>query len=171
MKERILYIPSQLIDPFFFPDSKVRVDASHIRPDDPFFAYEILYFNEVATGSFPWIDHELYVGTILKSWGEEEEYLKTLYKKRSKNTLHAMKKSISQFYMLLFWSNSLPVRLNHEDSHIDQLSIKPANAVERIEFIRNNPTLFHSFIQLSQLFEEQHKQYAKSLALKRSKEK
>ena len=45
MKELTLSIPLQLNDPFFFPESKVSVDDSHIIPDDPFFAYEILYYN------------------------------------------------------------------------------------------------------------------------------
>ncbi|MFC7783580.1 MULTISPECIES: YpoC family protein [unclassified Rossellomorea] len=171
MKETILNIPSQLIDPFFFPDSEVRVDASHIIPDEPFFAYEILYFNEKALSILPWVDRELFISIILKSWGEGQKCLKTLFKERSKNTLHPMKKSISQFYMLLYWSNSLPVQLNSDISPINKLSIKPVNVVERMTFIRNNPNLFHSFIQLSQLFEEQHKQFAKSLALKRAREK
>ncbi|MGM0854415.1 MAG: YpoC family protein [Bacillota bacterium] len=170
MKELTLSIPIQLYDPFFFFESKVRVDASHIIPDEPFFAYEILYFNEEAPGSLPWEDHELFIGIILKSWREGEECLKTLFKKRSKDTLPLMKKSIAQAYMLLYWSNSMPVILNSDITPIDNLSIKPANAGERMSFIRSNPTLFHSFIQLSQLFEEQHKQYAKSLALKRDRE-
>ncbi|MGD6847520.1 YpoC family protein [Rossellomorea aquimaris] len=169
MKELTLSIPLQLNDPFFFPESKVSVDDSHIIPDDPFFAYEILYYNDEVAGSLPWEDHEFFIGFILNSWREGEECLKTLFKKRSKDTLPLMKKSIAQVYMLLFWSNSMPVILN-SDNTIDNLSIKPVNAAERMSFIRNNPTLFHSFIQLSQLFEEQHKQYAKSLALKRAGE-
>jgi hypothetical protein len=170
MNEMTLSIPFQLIDPFFFPESKVRIDASHIIPYEPFFSYEVLYFNEEAPGSLPWEDHELFIGIILKSWREGEECLKTLFKKRSKDTLPLMKKSIAQVYMFLFWSNSMPVILNSDIAPIENLSIKPVNAGERMSFIRNNPTLFHSFIQLSQLFEEQHKQYAKSLVLKRAGE-
>lgn len=170
MKDLTLSIPLQLNDPFFFPESKVRVDDSRIIPDDPFFAYEILYYNEKATGSLPWEDHELFIGIILNSWREGEECLKTLFTKRSKDTLPLMKKSIAQVYMFLYWSNSMPVLLNSDNAQIDSLSIKPVNVGERMSFIRNNPTLFHSFIQLSQLFEEQHKQFAKSLALKRARE-
>lgn len=171
MKEMTLSIPLQLKDPFFFPDLKVRVDDSHIIPYEPFFAYEILYFNEESPDSLPWVDHEYFISILLKSWREGEECLKTLFKKRSKDTLPLMKKSIAQVYMLLYWSNSMPVILNSDITTIDSLSIKPFNAGERMSFIRNNPTLFHAFVQLSQLFEEQHKQYAKSLALRRSKEK
>ncbi|RBP02243.1 YpoC family protein [Rossellomorea aquimaris] len=170
MKEMTLSIPLQLKDPFFFPDLKVRVDTSHIIPYEPFFAYEILYFNEESPGSLPWVDHEYFINNILKSWREGEECLKTLFNKRSKDTLPLMKKSIAQAYMLLYWSNSMPVILNSDITPIDSLSIKPVNAGERMSFIRINPTLFHSFVQLSQLFVEQHKQYAKSLALKRARE-
>ncbi|MGM0839831.1 MAG: YpoC family protein [Bacillota bacterium] len=169
MKEMTLSVPLQLKDPFFFPDLKVRVDTSHIILYEPFFAYEILYFNEESLGALPWVDDEYFIGIILKSWREGEECLKTLFKKRSKDTLPLMKKSIAQVYMLLYWSNSMPVILNSDITHIDSLSIKPVNAGERMLFIRNNPTLFHSFVQLSQLFEEQYKQYAKSLAIKRAR--
>jgi hypothetical protein len=44
MSGSILNIPSELRDPFFFPDEKVRIDGSQIVPCDPFFAFEILFY-------------------------------------------------------------------------------------------------------------------------------
>ncbi|MCA1063148.1 hypothetical protein QTG56_14090 [Rossellomorea sp. AcN35-11] len=166
-----LPIPPQLKDSFFFPENAVKVDPSHLNAHAPFFNYELIYYNKKTVHTIPWKEPESFIEDILVRWGKEKELLASLFKERSMDTLDAMKRSIALFYMLLYWSNSQPVNLNQEDSRLDDLSIKPVNVIERMMFIRDNPTLFHAYIQLSQLFEEQHKQYAKALALEKTKRK
>ncbi len=171
MNESILTIPLELSDPFFFPMSDVMVDQSRFVSDEPIFAYELLYYNKCCPEVLPWMEHESFIRGLLKSWGEKEENLKNLFKSRTKDTLQIMKKAIAQFFMFMYWSNGQPVRLEGWESHIAHLSIKPVNVVERLIFIRMNATQYHSYIQLSQLFEEQHKHYAKYLALNLGRKK
>ncbi|CAN7348884.1 YpoC family protein [Rossellomorea sp. LjRoot5] len=166
MSGSVFNIPIKLRDPFFYSDDRVKIDESHMEPCEPFFAYEILYYNGRGADSLPWLVQGAWMKDILMEWKKEEDYLKGLFKSRSKGIVEWMRKSICRFYVLLYWSNKHPVNLNHWQSSIDHFSLKPVNVIERLTFIRNNPALYHSFIQLSQLFEEQHKQYAKYQALK-----
>ncbi|MCR8846906.1 hypothetical protein NQ095_00695 [Rossellomorea sp. SC111] len=170
MSGTFLNVPKQLRDPFFFSEDRVEVD-SHIDPCDPFFAYEILYYNEMSPDSLPWLVQGEWVIDIIMEWKKEEDHLKGLFKSRSKDILESMRKSIGRFYVLLYWSNKHPVNLDNWQSSIVHFSLKPVNVIERLTFIRNNPALYHSFIQLSQLFEEQHKLYAKYQALNHSANK
>jgi hypothetical protein len=168
MSRYVLNIPSELRDPYFFTNEKVEIDGSQIVPWDPFFAFEILHFNGVSLKRLPWFVQGEWIEDIVREWREEGEYLEKVFKSRSKKTKESMKKSIGQFYMFLFWSNKQPANLNEWESKVNRLAIKPVNAVERITFIRENSSHYHAYIQLAQLFEEQHKQYAKFLALKQA---
>ena len=166
-----LNIPQELRDPFFFTEEKVEMDVPQITPYNPLFAYEIVYFNGGSLHSLPWLKQESFIREIVTSWRKEEEFLKMLFKNRSKETFDSMKRGIGQFYMFLYWSNGQPVKLESWESEVACFSVKPVNAVERLTFIRKNVSLFHSYIQLSQLFEEQNKQYAKFLALNQAPKK
>ena len=165
MSDTVFPIPKELRDPFFFSGDLVKIDENHVKPCEPFFAYELLYYNGRGADSPPWLVQGSWVKDILMEWKKEEEYLNVLFKGRSKGISESMRKSIARFYVLLYWSNKHPVRLENWQSSIEHFSLKPVNVIERLTFIRNNPALYHSFIQLSQLFEEQHKQYAKYQAL------
>ncbi|PFG05945.1 YpoC family protein [Bacillus sp. es.034] len=165
MSDTFFPIPKELRDPFFFSEDRVKIDETPFESCEPFFAYELLYYNGRGADSLPWQVQGAWVKDILMEWKKEEEHLKLLFKGRSKGILEWMRKSIGRFYVLLYWSNKHPVRLENWQSSIGHFSIKPVNVIERLTFIRNNPALYHSFIQLSQLFEEQHKQYAKHQAL------
>ncbi|PFA70068.1 hypothetical protein CN378_01825 [Bacillus sp. AFS015802] len=170
MTGAVLNLPTELRDPFFFTDEKVKM-GSQIVPSNPYFAFEILFYSGARLHSLPWLVQGQWIDDIVGGWREEEVYLKSLFKSRSKETTLAMKKGIAQFYMFLFWSNNQPVNLENWGSKVDRLPVKPVNAVERLTFIRENASLFHSYIQLAQLFEEQHKQYAKFLALNQAAKK
>ncbi|KPL59807.1 YpoC family protein [Rossellomorea vietnamensis] len=166
MSGTLFNVPRELRDPFFFSEDRVKIEESNIDPCDPVFAYEILYYNEMSPDSLPWLVQGEWVKDIIMEWEKEEDHLKGLFKSRSKGLLEWMRKSIGRFYVLLYWSNKQPVNLDNWQSSIEHFTLKPVNVIERLIFIRNNPALYHSFIQLSQLFEELYKQYAKHQALK-----
>lgn len=171
MSDTFFHIPIELRDSFFFSGDRVKIDEAHSEPCEPFFAYELLYYNGRGADSLPWLVQGAWVKDILMEWKKEEEHLKALFKGRSKGIMESMRKSIARFYVLLYWSNKHPVRLENWQSSIEHFSLKPVNVIERLTFVRNNPALYHSFIQLSQLFEEQHKQYAKHQALNQTANK
>ncbi|MFI8688402.1 YpoC family protein [Rossellomorea sp. NPDC077527] len=171
MSETVFNIPTELKDPFFFSDEKIRMHVVEIEPCNPLFAFELLHYNGVKAHSIPWLIQGIWIKDIIGAWKEEENHLKTLFKSRSKDALQSMKKGIGMFYMLLFWSNKQPVNLQGWRSSVEGLSVKPINTVERLSFIMDNPALYHSYIQLAQLFEEQQKQFAKYQALNQSAKK
>ena len=171
MSTKVFNIPSELRDPFFFADDRLMFDETQFESCNPFFAFEILYYNGWSEDAMPWMVQGAWVKDIIKDWKKEEEHMKALFKRRSKDISDSMRRSIGRFYMLLYWSNKRPVNLNNWQSTVERFSLKPVNVVERLTFIRDNPALYHSYIQLDQLFEEQHKQYAKYMALIRSAKK
>jgi hypothetical protein len=78
-----------------------------------------------------------------------------------------MELSIGYFFECLFGVNGYTVpELTNWQQEINHLRIKPINVSERLEFIMDKPNNYHSFVQLSQLFEEFTKQYYKSLVLR-----
>jgi hypothetical protein len=50
---------------------------------------------------------------------------------------------------------------------LSDLQRKPVNCEERLLFVINKPTQYHSFVQLQQLFDELEKIYYKAQTVKR----
>ncbi|PLR99713.1 YpoC family protein [Bacillus sp. T33-2] len=151
---------SCLASPFFFPEGVLEWEArfsSAFTPEEPFI-YEFAFFTGLSTIR-PWEDPELYVPLLLEEWPDQKTEIGILFKNRNRHAaVPAMRKAIGMFIQLLYWTNSLPA--SPSLAGLENLGIKPANARERIEFIISSPALHHSFIQLSELFIEQQKQFA-----------
>ena len=174
MREVSIEIPEEMFDPYFFLEKRVTLRESIERDfqwEYPYFPFEIQFFNGKNLSYVPWMDSELAVKAILSSWREVERELATLLKKRSNKVESVMKKGIALYYMLMFWSNAKPVKLHNWIGELENLSIKPVNVKDRLCFSRENIRLYHSYIQLSQLFDEHHKQFAKCNALEKSLKK
>jgi hypothetical protein len=103
---------------------------------------------------------------LLKRWEELKKRLNVLFENReSEKTLTPMIEGIEIFLELIYLSNDRD--WNKDDTSIMDFQWKPVNVLERISFIKRRPTLFHSFIQLSELFTEQEKQYNKKMAIQK----
>lgn len=123
------------------------------------FIYETLYFNGI-NQNWPWQKPEESVANLLAIWGELRVELEVIQQNRDrKASIEPMKKAIMIFYCFLFWSNDQPVSLKHR--HLESLQVKPVNFIERLQFILKRPGLYHSYRQLSELFDEQQKHYMK----------
>ncbi len=114
---------------------------------------------------------ERHLEEIFKQWCDERDKIATTFRERNKQaTLEPMKKQIANFLDALFEMNNL--QINSDDKvieQIDKLEVKPINSKERLTFMIDSPNHYHSFIQLSQLFEELEKQYRKLLAIEQNK--
>lgn len=112
---------------------------------------------------------ERHLEEVFKQWNDEKDKIATSFRERNKQaTLEPMKKQIANFLDALFEMNNL----NSDDKvveQIDKLEIKPINSKERLTFMIGSPNHYHSYIQLSQLFEELEKQYRKLLAIEQNK--
>lgn len=107
------------------------------------------------------------ISLLLVNWGEIRAELEKLYRNRDqKSTLQLMKKGIGYFLQFLNWSNDRQVH-SKEPIPFKLLEIKPVNLEERLTYILSRPNLFHSYRQLSELFTEQEKLFAKKNIVKK----
>lgn len=169
MNSSRLKVPQQLADHYFYTENDVFVCLERYLDEGHFFAYEMLFYSGEEVVHPPWNHRRKMVKDVIAAWNEEEGILIECFRSRDKSVHLHLKKGIALFYMLLFWSNSVPVVLRDWQYYIENLSLKPVNAEERLSFIRQNPKLYHSFVQLKELFQEQHKQIAKDMAINKTK--
>lgn len=158
-------IPKELKHPFFLKggsDTDRKENSSFAEN----FMYEVFFYNGMEARK-PWLDSNEAIVPLLEKWPMIKEELQALHHdRRQKEVLAWMEKGIGLFLQFLFWSNDQPVQLM-ESIPYDQLTIKPVNLRERLEFIMLQPKLHHSFIQLSELFEEQKKHFGKKNSMKK----
>lgn len=108
------------------------------------------------------------VERVLSEWRHSKDELDIHFQNRdSDKALPFMKRAIDLFEQFLISSNSL----SPDKYCIKDCKIKPVNVEERLDFIVSRPTLFHSYKQLAELFNEQEKLFAKQTILNRSKNK
>ncbi|MCM3724370.1 hypothetical protein M3226_01470 [Neobacillus cucumis] len=108
------------------------------------------------------------VAAILAEWEGIQKQLAPLFRARdSKNTKKWMERGINLYLQFLYLTN-------HETyppinrKRYDQFLFKPVNLEERIEFIKSRPEFYPSYRQLTELMNEQEKQFAKSNIKKKS---
>ncbi|WP_409270447.1 YpoC family protein [Neobacillus sp. SCS-31] len=154
------HIPSELDHPFF---KGIITNPTAITADVTLFAHEISYFSG-ESGKWPWNVPDESVPKLFAAWECLREDISLAFKIREKaSILSAMRKGVGLFLHVLFWSNGQPVSLASMPGPFS-LSVKPANCRDRIQFLIDRPGLFHSFIQLCELMDEQYKHFQVKLA-------
>lgn len=107
------------------------------------------------------------ISLLIAKWNGVKSELETLYRNRDqKSTLQLMRKGIVYYLQFLFCSNDKQVN-SKEPIPLNQLELKPVNLEERLTYILSRPNLFHSYRQLSELFTEQEKLFAKKNIVKK----
>lgn len=105
--------------------------------------------------------------SILLSWKHSKIELEEFYKNRDGDrALSVMNNSIGLFMEYLNITNG-----KKESANMDDFPVSPVNVKERLAFIESKPRLYHSYVQLAELFTEQEKLFAKKLALYKIKNK
>ncbi len=104
-------------------------------------------------------------------WEEEKEKLAEYFRLRDYQTaLEPMLKQIESFMTCLFLINNQTISsINSALEEIEKLPIKPLNSKERLSFLLERPSHYHSFIQLSELFTELQKLFKKEIAIRKTK--
>lgn len=106
------------------------------------------------------------ISLLLIRWKELNKELTELFEKRDrKKALPLMEEGVKTFIEFLFLSNEMEP--NHGKEAILDIKWKPVNVAERLLFIEKRPDLYHSFIQLSELMNEQEKQFNKKIAIEK----
>ena len=165
-------IPKEVYHPFFFPEHEMTLPANLLQVfhSKQTFIHEIAFYSGHESLQ-PWMDPEQYIPKLLNEWKLVEEELRGLFQNRDKeNILMPMKRGIGYLIESIYWSNGFPVSL---DMHFDMnsLDLKPVNITERLQFLLARPSIYPSFIQLTELFEEQEKQFLKYIAIKKATKK
>lgn len=162
-------VPKQLEHSFFFSEEKVSWPQNNINifcPEIPFI-HEIAYYS-IINSYKPWENITESIPVLLNEWDKLKKDLVKLFETRDKkNTMLPMKRGISFFIELLYWTNEKPVVLVPMIIN-PEWKYKPVNVKERFEFLLSRPNLYHSFIQLSELMAEMEKQYAKKLVIEKA---
>ena len=166
-----LIVPSELRFALFFSEESVRINQNEVKvwneaSSCTTFPYDFVYFHGIEA-YHPWEYAEKHVPFLLNEWKKIDVECQNLFSERkTKQALEPMKEGIALFFTLIFWIHSQPVQLKDWEHIVNQLAIKPVNLVERLSFIVQRPALYHSFIQLSELFRELEKHYVKSMIKK-----
>ncbi len=153
-----MQVSERLQHEFFFLDSLTPAD---------FFPEENRFYLGMDE-SMPWKNEKEAVIQIVQEWKSYMNELTALFKERkNKETKPLMVKGISLFIRLLFWSNNEPTDLKNLHEKLVLFEAKPVNIGERLQFLMQRPTLYHSFIQLSELMIEQEKIFYKFVVMKK----
>lgn len=106
---------------------------------------------------------------IKQQWENLKSILEMRFSNReSGHVQQEMEQAIELFSRYLTFTNE---NWTGKGDTFGDFEIKPVNLEERLLFITSRPRLYHSFIQLKELFAEQEKQFAKYEALKMIKRK
>ncbi|KPB06631.1 YpoC family protein [Bacillus sp. CHD6a] len=133
------------------------------------FKFDIAYYMGAAPDQLPWEMTSDSIPDILTSWREKEILLNSLHETRDrKEARKQILLPIAWYLQLLFWMNGQPVRgLTGWKKEVGRLQWKPVNVEERLEFVIKKPEMYHSFIQLQQLYTESAKLFYKMKALEK----
>ncbi|PLR77174.1 hypothetical protein CU633_11530 [Bacillus sp. V3-13] len=164
-------VPGELNNPFFLT---TEAGISEERKGNemqifPLFYYDWAFYSNIEALK-PWEDPAQYVPLLFAEWKRLKDGLVQLFENRNPGSAEMpMKKGIGLFVEGLFWTNGQPAVVSSLD-HAENLAIKPVNLRERLEFIMNRPTLYHSFIQLSELMTELEKAFMKQMMLRKKRD-
>lgn len=178
MRDRNVYqVPESFrYAPFYVNDTSFTcndhyVDLEQKVKEEPFY-FDMLYLLKKKLTGLPWEQEEISVPIIFKQWKELKPQLQEGFtqRKSSMQNESALIHALSLFIVCLFWTNETYVKgLHVEDMMISDLILRPVNCEERLSFVINKPTQYHSFVQLQQLFDELEKIYHKGQAIKQMK--
>lgn len=158
-------IPEEfLLTPFFNEDDMLTIDRK-MSFDDGIKTTPLIFdlYSKLQIEALkPWEEKHKYIPIILETWKVTEPMIVEMFEERDrKKALVPMRNMIKMFLMFMFWMNGRPVPTLYKiNRHINELKLKPVNAIERIEYILSIPNHYHAFIQLQQLFIELKKKYA-----------
>lgn len=113
----------------------------------------------------PLVDENTKTEMLFDTWNKQLlGELEKLYEERKVNDAFIpMCKGIILFLYALFFTNDQTIenfQIEHWKETMKHFQILPVNIFDRLDFIIEHPTQYHSFIQLKQLYTELIKQHA-----------
>ncbi|WP_416826707.1 YpoC family protein [Ectobacillus polymachus] len=165
-----IQVPNRFVmDPFYKEGDIISFEKETCVEEGDMFIFEIAAAEEIDLYQ-PWNVKEKTIPVILEIWKQDQEEIASLFRKRKRNEAKApMIRHTARFVSILFWLNGTYISsLQQYAKEIEVLDLKPVNIVERLRFILEQPDHYHSFIQLSQLYEEARKLFGKMIVMKKN---
>jgi hypothetical protein len=163
-------VPSEFLHPLFYREGAI-IEIEETVPFPTmikqfYFYYDILV-SEGLLEIEPWNEIEQSIPAVLQLWKEEKELLDALFENRNRKAAREpMIRALSYFLVSLYWLNGTRVKdIASWEKEVNLLPVKPINCVERLQFIFAKCDLYHSFVQLVELFDELTKLFYKQLAM------
>lgn len=160
-------VPSELRHPVFFPSGKISWDPNDektLNVSAPFI-YEAAYYAGKESLK-PWKNPRSGISLLLDEWAKLKGPLEEIFSRREKElAADMMRRAAALFLEFLFWANGRPVRLSPRIPY-EELEFAPVNIAERMDFIIARLDLYHSSVQLIELFKEMEKINAKLSVIK-----
>ncbi|WP_110927649.1 YpoC family protein [Bacillus massiliglaciei] len=160
-----LEVPYFIFHPFFYEEPSVLLNPALFqewqnKSLEGYFPYEILYYLE-RDAYRPWTHVQGHVPELLLQWKQLKEICLQYHKNRqSQKAGNLLKQGTALFISALFWMNRKPVDFADFDNDLVNLTYKPFNANERLQFILKYPNLYPAFIQVGELFLELEKSFS-----------
>lgn len=156
--------------PFFSNSQTIELKYTNQLSDviESPFVYDLLHQSGLSDFK-PWDLREKTVPYLFEEWEKNNQTLSSLFSARKRKEAKPIAlTSLALFLMALNWVNEKPVEsLINLEEYVKTLKIKPVNCIERLTYALNAPDHYHSYIQLTQLFEELNKQFQKSLYMQK----
>ncbi|MFD3446074.1 YpoC family protein [Microbacteriaceae bacterium 4G12] len=171
MTIHVIIPPSFLQAPFFIDEAQQiaynEAQSFLETMENGYFVYDILTTKEAVYE--PWNDQEITIPAAFQMWKQEKEKIALLFRERKrKEARQPMIQFIAHLISVLHWMNGTPVVTLHSiKEELECLALKPVNVSERMTFIMEQPDHYHSFIQLSELYEEVEKLFTKMMIMQK----
>ncbi|MFI8705505.1 YpoC family protein [Bacillus sp. NPDC077411] len=165
--KKVLEIPNHFqCIPFFEEETVIEYNAEKSFGE---LLEETCFFFDIEQGYKPWNEIEMSIPTVLGLWKEQKEEISMLFRNRNKKEAKdPMVRFAGHLLSILHWMNGTPVgSLQDMKEQMERLEQKPVNFMERFLFIMKQPDHYHSFIQLTQLYEELEKLYVRVLIMQK----
>lgn len=172
MLAKVKVPPEFKCNPFFFAQDVIVFQPPLLRGEthqQPAFIYDIVAKEEELLEA-PWNSLEDCIPPLFIEWKNQEKILHEQFSIRKvTNAKEVITEWSGRFLSALFWINGRSIQgLTALEADIQKLTYKPVNTSERLLFLLKKPGMYHSFVQLSELYKELQKQYAiKRIRLKK----
>jgi hypothetical protein len=163
---KAVQVPNEFAHPLFFREGEV-LEAKEELAFPQMMKTVPFYYDITARKPLPWDHIEQSIPAVLQLWNEEKATLEHCFARRDRRAARQpMIRGLSYLLSCLFWLNGKRVsNVRHWQEEIHTLSVIPVNCLERLQFIFDRCDVYHSFIQLCELFEETAKLAYKQIAI------
>ncbi|MCZ0701888.1 hypothetical protein J2T56_000337 [Natronobacillus azotifigens] len=108
--------------------------------------------------------------SLIQVWKDERDSISTLFQeKKYKEAIKPMQECTKNFLRIILELNHLKSSMHLDQEALEQVKHKPINLSERLDYVDQNPSQYHAFIQLDALYTEVEKLAAKVEILEQTK--